>query len=260
MKTARRIRRILAVSYITIFQYLLFLVGRPFKKGESRLVWRNRCVSDWASKSARWLGMKINVEGNPPEAPFFLVCNHLSYIDVVPLYKHLDCTFVAMQEVKSWPLIGRIARSIGVLFIDREKIMDVKRVNEMISESFSKNQGIVIFPEAGTSDGISISPFRSALLQIPASIEFPVSYASLSYETGPDDLPATESVCWSGGISFGAHVRKLVANRSITCTLRFGEETVQMSDRKLLGQELQKRVTSLYTGSLQVKSTVRKEL
>jgi 1-acyl-sn-glycerol-3-phosphate acyltransferase len=39
--------------------------------------------------------MRIMVEGTEPQPPFFVVSNHLSYLDVVTLASQLDCRRLA---------------------------------------------------------------------------------------------------------------------------------------------------------------------
>jgi len=186
--------------------------------------------------------MKVTVKGNPPRAPFFLVSNHLSYLDVVPLYKSMTCTFVAKKDVESWPVVGFMAKTMGIIFIDREKKIDVGRVNQIISKSLNKDQGIVLFPEGTTSPGAEVLPFRASLLEHPAASDLDVHYASITYETSNQDLPASESVCWWGEISFPSHVYLLAGNKQINCTITFGQETVRHSDRKELADILYKKV------------------
>ena len=65
--------------------------------------WRSRLFRVWARSLGRVLGMQADVSGAPPDPPFILVANHLSYVDVILLGSHLPCVFVAKAEVASWP-------------------------------------------------------------------------------------------------------------------------------------------------------------
>ncbi len=123
----------------------------------------------WARTTAGILSIKFQVIGTPPDAPFILVSNHLSYIDIVPMFINMNCTFVAKKEVESWPLLGPMVKHTGVIFVDRSIKRDVNRVNKLLSKSLNKNQGIVLFPEGTTTGGDRVLPFRSALLNYPAS-------------------------------------------------------------------------------------------
>lgn len=195
------------------------------------------------------LNIKVKTEGDPPQAPFFLVSNHLSYIDIIPLYLNLKCTFVAKKEVRSWPLLGFMVKTMGVIFIDRSRKRDVTRVNDILSQSLNKYQGIILFPEGTTSAGGSLLSFRPPLLDYPASEEIPVYYSTIHYRTAEDkgDPPANESVCFYGARDpFHKHVLKLAKNRRVDCTIRFCSDPVQRSDRKELAQKLHSSMSEIF--------------
>jgi len=248
MRHIRAIYRILFIAVVTLFLYAVYAVGLLFcKLGNRRYeYWRNICMRYWARSIAFLINMNINRVGNPPSPPFFLVSNHLSYIDIVPLFYTLKCTFIAKKDVESWPVVGFMVRNLGIIFIDRSKKTDVKRVNRLISESLNSQQGIILFPEGTTSPGKEVLPFRPSLLEHPAASEIEVHYSTITYTTSASDLPATQSVCWWGDISFPSHVYKLAGNKRIECTIEFGEETIQESDRKQLADMLHDKVSEQF--------------
>jgi 1-acyl-sn-glycerol-3-phosphate acyltransferase len=47
--------------------------------------WRQVVFRKWSDIFLRIAGMKIDVIGEPPKPPFFLVTNHLSYMDIPTL-------------------------------------------------------------------------------------------------------------------------------------------------------------------------------
>jgi 1-acyl-sn-glycerol-3-phosphate acyltransferase len=195
------------------------------------------------------LNIHIEVEGEAPEPPFFLVSNHLSYIDIIPLFLNLKCTFVAKREVRRWPVLGFMVATMGVIFVDRSRKRDVKRVNSILTKSLTKHQGVVVFPEGTTSGGDSVLPFRPPLLEFPAACKIPVYYSTVRYETdtGHGDLPAERSVCFYGARDpFHKHVAMLAGNRRISCRMSFSGEPLILENRKDLADELQKRVSSLF--------------
>lgn len=197
----------------------------------------------WSKTTARILSISFQVSGTPPSAPFILVSNHLSYIDILPMFIHMNCTFVAKKAVESWPLLGPMVKHTGVIFVDRSTKRDVTRVNELLSKSLSKHQGIVLFPEGTTTGGDRVLPFRSSLLNYPASASIPVHYSAIQYQTSEGDLPADETVCfYDGRDPFHKHVFKLAGNKRIECRLIYGKETVQASDRKELAEKLHEKV------------------
>ena len=171
----------------------------------------------------------------------------MSYLDIVPLYLNLRCTFVAKKEVRSWPVVGFMVKAVGVIFIDRTKRGDVKRVNELLNQSLNEYQGMIVFPEGTSSGGRQVLPFHSSLLQLPATANQPVHYCSLYYETGVGDAPANDSVCFYGAReSFPQHVWKFAKTRSIYCEINFGPSPVQSTDRKKLADTLHHKIDGIF--------------
>lgn len=248
MRKAIAIIKVLVFITFTIANYsffaLGFIVARLF--GRSYEPWRNRCLKFWGKYSMKCLGVDIKIEGTPPEPPFFLVSNHLSYIDVPVYYYALKTTFVAKSEIKHWPVVGPMARTLGIIFIDRKRKRDVHRVNTIIADKINKNQGVVLFPEGGTSPGDEIMPFRPSLLQHPVEANFDVHYAVIRYETGENDRPARDTVSWWQDMSLMEHFIGLASNRSITATVTFGQKSFKNDDRKILAGKLQKEAKKMF--------------
>jgi len=194
--------------------------------------------------------IQVAVKGQAPKAPFFLVCNHLSYLDILPLFMTLNCTFVAKKEIRSWPVLGFMVKHMGVVFVDRKRRSDVIRVNQILTQALNKQQGVVIFPEGTSSSGSKVLPLRSSLLHYPSSHLIEVHAASFYYRTGVNDTPAIDSVCFFGGRhSFMDHFFEMAKNNKIYCELRFAPEAVVESDRKLLTQKLQQKIEHIFTPS-----------
>lgn len=250
----RKFRSIFKVSLLVLYTtttYLLYLGPHAVSRllGLNYQPIRNLHMNTWARGVSKILNIQIKVEGEAPKPPFFLVSNHLSYIDIVPMFLKLKCTFVAKKEVRSWPVLGFMVATMGVIFVDRSRKRDVKRVNSILTNSLTKYQGVVVFPEGTTSGGEKILPFRPPLLEYPSSEEIPVCFASIRYETdtAKGDLPAERSVCFYGARDpFHKHVMMLAANRRITCTMTFSDKAVIRKNRKELADELQKRVSEIF--------------
>lgn len=251
MRHIRSLFRIFSVAVTTGLIYAVYGTGLLFCKLLNRSYehWRNFCIRRWSRVIAFLINMKIKSVGTPPLPPFFLVSNHLSYIDVIPLFYTLKCTFIAKKDVESWPVVGHMVKNFGIIFLDRSKKTDIKRVNRLISESLTGQQGIILFAEGTTSPGKEVLTFRPSLLEHPARSNVPVHFSSISYKTSTSDLPATQSVCWWGDISFLSHVYKLAGNKRIECTIAFGDETVQESDRKQLAAVLHTKISEQFTPS-----------
>ena len=205
--------------------------------------WRTQTFRSWCRAVARVLRLHRTIEGRPPAAPFFLVTNHLGYLDVITLGATLPCVFVAKAEVAGWPLVGRLCRAADTIFINRESKRDIPRVLSRVHEVLDSGRGVVVFPEGTSSAGEGVLRFRPSLLEAAATGGLPVSWATLHYSTPPGSPPAHLSVCWwGGGVPFASHLLGLLALPRIEATVSFGVEPVREADRKVLAARLQGEV------------------
>ena len=192
------------------------------------------------------MGCRLEVEGEAPRAPFFLVSNHLSYIDILVLAAVVDVFFIAKSEISAWPGLGLLSRTVGTIFVDRELRRDVRRVNRLVEKTLDEGYGVVLFPEGTSSQGCEVMSFKSSLLAYPAQESLPVHAATLSYRVRRGDLPANLSVCWWGDAPFLPHFLQFLGLSGFEASVRFVSETVVASDRKALAVSLQRVVAGSF--------------
>lgn len=249
INTARASIRIVVFFIVSLLTVVLVAIGNLLLGifGYRWVIrWKNLIIGSWARITAWIIGLKIKTKGSPPDPPFFLVSNHLSYIDVVPLWQHLDATFIAKSEIKSWPFFGWGTRTLGVLFIDRELRSDVHRMNQRISHTISSEQGIILFPEGTSTRGEQVLPFNTSLLQYPAENQMPVSYATITYRSNNSDKPADQYICWWGDMPFFSHFWEMLKIPGFEAEIRFSSEAIMESDRKILAQKLYRTVSDSF--------------
>lgn len=231
---------------LTLGCYLAIVVGRLALTGRPRLAdaWGHRVASWWARRLGRLFGMRVEVVGTAPPAPFLLVANHLSYMDVLLLLGAAGGSFVAKREIASWPVIGHLCRLIGVVFIDREARRDVRRAGEQMTAGLAAGRGVFVFPEGTTGDGTAFLPFRSSLLEVAAAGGLPVHWATLRYTTGGGLPDASEAVCWTGGAELMPHAVRLLSLPGFRARVAFGAEPLADDDRKRLTARLREAMAA----------------
>jgi 1-acyl-sn-glycerol-3-phosphate acyltransferase len=221
------------------------LLVLPSSRG--RQVVRRTVLRGWSRGVTRLLGIRITVEGAVPAAPFFLVSNHLSYLDIVVYAAGMPCRFVAKQEVRDWPVVGFLAWAVGTIFIDRTMKRDAIRVLDDLGSAVRDGDGVVVFAEATSTPGHTVLPFRPALLEWAARTGYPVHYASVEYRTPESSPPAHLAVCWWGDMTFGRHLVDLSRLPRIEATIRYGDAPIAERDRKRLAVRLQRAVAAQFT-------------
>ena len=239
----RLIRRALRAGSLILWSALCILVydtGLLFAQRDMH--WRTRIASVWAKGVARILAMRIRVTGTPPEGAFLLVTNHLSYIDAILLLTQVQGFFIGREDTLNWPLVKWVMRRSGTLFLDRTRRSDVRRISERMEKVLQRDRGLILHPEATTSLGEGVRPFKSGLLELAARQEYPVETAVIRYSTPQGEAPAQKSVCWYGPMPFGQHLLGLLGLKYFEATLIFPGEPIAHSDRKELARLLQAQV------------------
>ena len=247
MQLLRAYSRLLLLLIATPLIFSLFLPSLFLKLfGINNDAWRNKILGLWAKTCAIIIGMRISTNGSIPKSPFILVSNHLSYTDIFVLLSVVDGVLIAKNEVRSWPIMGWMMEVIGIIFIDRNSRTDVKRVNKQIEDNLRPKQGIIFFPEATTSDGADILPFKASLLAYPAKENYPVNYASISYITTEPKKSERDYIHWWGDMTFFTHLLELLSMQKFYASVTFGESQIIDSDRKKLANRLYDQVRLQY--------------
>lgn len=240
IERARAIFRLAAIVAVTAVMWSGMVAGiaalRLARRSAAR--WKIGCFRAWSGVLLRVLAVRLSVEGSAPSPPFLLVSNHLSYLDILVLGSRAPMVFVSRADVAGWPVLGRLARQVGTLFVDRERRRDIPRVVEAMQARLAEQLGVTLFPEATSSDGSDVLPFRAPLLEPAARSGLPVWYASLSYATPTGSPPARLAVCWWADMTFPGHVFGLLRLPRVSARVTFGLNPVASDDRKVLAEAL----------------------
>jgi 1-acyl-sn-glycerol-3-phosphate acyltransferase len=244
MRQLRATIRFAVFFVATIVIYSLWWISSVFIPNKQ--YWRQLAFGTWTRFFVWISGMQIEVIGTPPKPPFFLVSNHVSYVDVAALRAVVTCVFVAKREVRDWFLAGRIVRDMGIIFIDRSNRRDIPRAGGQLLERLNEGEGVIVFPEGTSTKGEIVLPFNSSFFEFAARTDVPVSYVSLTYRTPEGGMPASDAVCWWDDTTFLAHMFRLFSVPSYTAILNFGNEPVLSTDRKMLANELHRRISESF--------------
>jgi len=236
--------RLVAFLVATFGSYGLWFVTVFFIP--NKLYWRQVIFNLWARSFVKISGMKIEVVGMPPRAPFFLVSNHLSYTDIPLLRVVTEGVFVAKGEIQSWFLGNRIVGDMGNVFVNRQNRRDIPRAGSEVLERLSGGEGVIVFPEGTSTKGEKVLKFNSSFLEFAAQTDLPVHYVSISYRT-PHNQPPANSICWwLPDDTFIGHIWQLFQIPEFKAIVTFGDEPVQSANRKELAQKLWEKVNERF--------------
>jgi lyso-ornithine lipid O-acyltransferase len=234
----RLILRTLCFLFFSTVALLQISVMLPFIGPKARARWLHR----WSRFACRIVDLRLTTKGLVPPAGL-LVCNHLSYLDIIALSSLRPCVFVAKREVRNWPLFGWLASAAGTIFVQRQRRAAAAREVQRIDAAIRSGSLVVLFPEGTSSDGTAVLPFKSSLLQAALSPPAPIAAAGIDYRLAGGSV--ADEVCYWRDMTLVPHLMNLLGKSKIECTIRFSPSRPRGADRKALARELRTEVAAL---------------
>lgn len=111
--------------------------------------------------------IKFDIQGNSKQLDpqgYLFVANHISYFDPVVLFYTGEYRFIASEELKKWPVIGKIIQQFNLIFLNRNQAEKEIKINHIVN-ALNKKENIMLFAEGTTSEPNQISPFKSTYFQ-----------------------------------------------------------------------------------------------
>lgn len=203
-------------------------------------------VQVWATQLLRIWGIDLEVRGTPVvSGPALLVCNHISWLDIVVIHATRHCRFVSKSELRGWPLLGSLATGAGTLYIERAQRKDAMRMVKDMAKSLREGDVLAVFPEGTTGDGIGMLPFHANLIQSAIEGEAPIQPLALQYL----DLQ-TQSISMAAKFidddTLLASIWSTLNANSLKAVVNFGElQQAQGRNRRAWAADLQQDVMNL---------------
>lgn len=240
-----RIRLFLrATSRLCHFGGLLAAAGIDFAWQRSQRSVRSRAewMQCWSRRILRSLAVEVEIQGQPMRVGM-VVCNHLSYLDILVLGTQQPMVFVSKSEVRKWPILGPLVACAGTVFLERQKRGDLVQATTAMQAVVGAGISVAFFPEGTTTDGSYVRPFHAGLFEPAVTQKWNVTPAWIGYEL-PDGSTAAAVSYW-GDMTFLPHFLKLLTQPPITTRVHWGERLPQPSDRKQLAALAHQAVVSL---------------
>jgi 1-acyl-sn-glycerol-3-phosphate acyltransferase len=120
----------------------------------------------WHRGVVRIFGLKVHITGAPVRrAQAIYVSNHISYLDIPVLGSVLKAAFVAKSEVAGWPVFGFLSKLQQTAFINRSRA-EAASSRDSLKARLNNGQSLILFPEATSSNGREVLPFRSSFFAL----------------------------------------------------------------------------------------------
>lgn len=253
----RAVRNFL-ISVSLIFEYL-FIGGFFYYTIRDRRRWREKAiqkVSEQCRRLLRNIHFDVTCKYSRPDLfkngkTYFMVCNHMSYMDILFLSSGVPAVFVTSVEMKDTPFLGQCAAFGGSYFVerrDRTKIpQEVKDLASLIQQGFH----VFVFPEATSNHGMNILPFKRSMFSVAIEAGVDVLPICLRYEEIDGqafDETTMNKMSWYGKMPFLSHFLKIMTMRSAKVSVEYLEpiSTQIYKERNQLSDLAYQQITQAY--------------
>lgn len=241
-------------SHLRASARALHMLGHVLQ-GMATVVWRfprlnslerQQRVQAWASALLGKAGIRLEVIGHPvSDGPALLVANHISWLDIPVMHAARFCRFVSKDDVRSWPLIGRLATAAGTLYIARSSRRDAQRMVQTMADSLAQGDVLAVFPEGTTGDGLRLLPFHSNLLQSAVVADVPVQPVALRFVTAASGEVST-APSYEGDTTLLTSIWRTLRADDLVAQVHYGvPETARGRDRRTWSEDMRQRVAAL---------------
>jgi 1-acyl-sn-glycerol-3-phosphate acyltransferase len=241
----RSIARLLAIGLQLAGGLLVAAVVFPFASLSQRLALGSR----WARGMIRAAGIELRVEGAELATGTLFVANHVSWLDILAIAALAPTVFVAKVEVRHWPAIGWLAARVDTLFIRRGSGRSLLGVKNRMAELLAAGRNAAVFPEGTTTDGASVLPFRSGLLQAAVDSGRPVQPVGIAY--CGEDGELTKAAAFVDGMTLWDSIITLCRSKGIVLHLTIAAPLPAIGrSRKELAREARGVIAGIFARKL----------
>ncbi|MBI3563585.1 MAG: 1-acyl-sn-glycerol-3-phosphate acyltransferase [Elusimicrobia bacterium] len=177
-----------------------------------------RFARRWCRLACAILGLRVRAIGRPAPAAALYAANHVSWLEVVALGSLVPLGFVAKDDVRRWPVIGRLAACAGTLFLRRHSARAASRTMTAVLERLAEGRSVAVFPEGTSTDGATVLAFKAALFEAPARLGCDVQPVSVRYPVRPG---RTDVAPFIGDDEFLPHLLRVLAEPGLDVELTF---------------------------------------
>ena len=256
----KRVARLIGFIAICLFFLMYMAAARLFllfASPSKRLRLSAESVRLWARTCLRILGLKISTHGFTDalrSKRYLLVSNHQSYLDIVIIASVVPTLFVAKTEVSRWPLLGVLAKFGATIFVDRENSHSGVKCAYQVSRILREGINVQVFPEASTSDGATVMPFKGLFFASAIRSQTPIAPLMIKFQSvngRPMGREELDLLCWYGDMDFARHFWRMLGLKSAEVSIMVSDpiEPTRALRAKDLAQVARERILRSFTNA-----------
>lgn len=183
---------------------------------------QRRHIKRWAQRMLLILGVDVQCDGFPSSAGASLVVsNHVSWLDVLVIQSLMPGLFIAKTEVQHWPVIGKLARASGTIFVERFSLKSTRAMVDCTAAALQQGHCVAGFPEGTSSDGADVAVFHANLFDAAVKAGVDVQPLALRYVNSHTGL-RHDAAAFTGDDSLVSSMQKVVATNCLSSRVQVG--------------------------------------
>ncbi len=186
----------------------------------------------------------MRVTGKPLEPHTLLICNHVSWLDILVLGGATGCAFVSKHQL-GHSLVHWMADQGGTLYVRRDHRRGAPHQAEAIARKLAEPYPLALFPEGTTGPGSHLLPFRSTLFAAVAPVPPGVSVRPVAIDYGI----AAPEIGWYEEPGKDNVLRTLGRTAPTPVTVRLLDPLPPIADRKALANATRDAIETALTSS-----------
>jgi 1-acyl-sn-glycerol-3-phosphate acyltransferase len=215
---------------------------------------RTRAISLWSKAFLKVLGFEVKTRyaARLRRPGSLLVANHLSFWDVLAIASQTQAVFVTSVEVRDTPVLGWLCRAGGCIFVERRSRDRSGQERMEVAQALREGASVVLFPEATSTNGSGVLPFKRSFFTSAMAAESPVIPLCINYKEidgEPVSVKNRDLVFYYGDHEFFTQLAHAFRLRSVKIeidVLEAIEIDPYLLDREALTTEAYRAVVSRY--------------
>lgn len=201
-----------------LFRGLAILTFRFPKLTEKQ---RGHEIRRWSRQLLALLHVRVRCVDEPQVWPqrTMLIANHISWLDIFAVLSVVPSVFVAKDEIRRWPVVGRLVALSGTLFIQRGSKRHARVTIDVIGDALREGKIVAFCPEGTTTDGTHLLKFHAALFQPAIDAQATLQPVALHYRDR--DGLTTFAPAYIGDTTLVQSVFAIAAEPAMVVEMRF---------------------------------------
>lgn len=210
----------LIIFGINLFCY--FTTAMPFAILADRYPYRmrrilSRIVQFYCYTTTKIFRMRVVVHGEKEhleaDKNYFIVANHLSYLDIFIFSSVVPASFVTSIEMKKTPVLGQATQAAACLYTERRSRENLSKEIQQVTDGLRNNLNVFVFPEATSTNGEDVIMFRKSMFTAAIEAEKEILPLTINYRIVSGEkvtLTNRDRIFWYGDMTFAPHFKKFL--------------------------------------------------